>query len=575
MAHEFDVVVRGGTIADGSGGEIFEGDVAIRDGKIAAVGSGLGSGAEEIDARGRLVTPGFVDVHTHYDGQLTWSESLTPSSNHGVTTVVTGNCGVGFAPCRERDRDALIRLMEGVEDIPELVMAEGLPWDWQSFPDFLDAIERKPHDIDFAVLLPHSPLRVFVMGERAVKLEPATEADMAAMRALTKEAMQAGAVGFGTSRNIFHQASDGGPVPTLIAEEAELREIAMGLADAGRGNMQAITVTKDQCVEDFALLHRVARAAGRPLSYTLLPIERVPNLWRDVMASVEAENASGGDVKAQIFNRPVGLILGLETNHHAFSGSPLYQERLANLPLEQRVAEMRRPEVRQALIDAQAEGMMLVAGASRRFDRMFLMGEPANYEPDPSTSVAAIAAARGVRPEEVVYDMLLENEGRSKLFVASTGYGQGNLNEALEMLKRDDTVLALGDGGAHYGLICDASYTTFTLTHWVRDRTNGERLGLAKAVRMLTDTPARLYRFHDRGRLAPGMKADVNVIDLDRLTLHSPVVVRDLPAGGRRLTQDSEGYVATLVSGVPIRREGADTGRRPGRLVRDAGRSLQ
>ena len=572
MAQEFDLVVRGGTIADGAGGEVFEGDVAVNDGRIAAVGRGLGAGREEIDARGHLVTPGFVDVHTHYDGQLTWSETLTPSSNHGVTTVVTGNCGVGFAPCRAADRDNLIRLMEGVEDIPEVVMTHGLPWDWNSFPDFLDSIERRPHDIDFAVMLPHSPLRVFVMGERAMKLKPATEADRAAMRVLAKEAMLAGAAGFATSRNIFHEASDGAPVPTLTAEEAELCEIALGLADAGRGNLQAITITANQRVEDYRMLHRVARAAGRPLSYTLLPIERLPQLWREVADAIEAENRSGGDVKAQVFNRPVGVILGLETNHHPFCVHPLYVERLAGLPLDQRVAEMRRPEVRAALLDLHGSGAHpLVANALKRYDRMFPMGEPANYEPDPSTSVAAVAAARGLSPEAVVYDMLLEDEGRAKLLVASTGYGHGDLDEILEMIKRKDTVLGLGDGGAHYGLICDASYSTYTLTHWVRDRSRGERLALGEAVKMLTDDPARLYRFGDRGRLAPGLKADLNVIDLDRLTLHAPKVVHDLPGGGRRLTQDAQGYVATIASGQVIRRDGADTGARPGRLVRNAG----
>jgi N-acyl-D-aspartate/D-glutamate deacylase len=572
MAQEFDLVVRGGTIADGSGGEVFEGDVAVKDGRIAAVGKGLGAGREEIDARGRLVTPGFVDVHTHYDGQLTWSETLTPSSNHGVTTVVTGNCGVGFAPCRAADRDNLIRLMEGVEDIPEAVMADGLPWDWDSFPDFLNSVERRPHDIDYAVLLPHSPLRVFVMGERAMKLEPATAADRAAMRVLAKEAMLAGAIGFATSRNIFHEASDGAPVPTLIAEEAELREIALGLADAGRGNLQAITVTDDQRVEDFELLHRVARAAKRPLSYTLLPIERLPHLWREVAASIESENRAGGDVKAQIFNRPVGVILGLETNHHPFCVHPLYVERLAGLPLAQRVAEMRKPEVRAALLDLHGSGAHpLVAASLKRYDRMYPMGEPADYEPDPSTCVTAVAAARGLTAEEVVYDMLLENDGKAKLLVAATGYGQGDLDEILEMIKGKDTVIGLGDGGAHYGLICDGSYTTYTLTHWVRDRRRGERLALGEAVKMLTNDPARLYRFGDRGRLVPGLKADLNVIDLDRLTLYSPKVVHDLPGGGRRLTQDAEGYVATIASGQVIRRDGQDTGARPGKLVRDAG----
>ncbi len=569
---EFDMVVRAGTIVDGSGGVPFAGDVAIKDGLISAVGSFAGSGREEIDARGYLVTPGFVDVHTHYDGQLTWSDRLAPSSNHGVTTVVTGNCGVGFAPCREADRDGLIRLMEGVEDIPEVVMAEGLPWNWNSFPDFLDAVESRPHDIDFAVLLPHSPMRVFVMGERALRLEPATEADRKAMRAIAKEAMLAGAAGFATSRSIFHQASDGNPVPSLQAEEAELREIALGMAEAGRGHLQAITNTEDQRVEDYELLHRVAAALGRPLSYTLLPIDRYPDLWRQVTNAIEAERQAGREVRAQVFNRPVGVILGLETNHHAFSTQPLYVERLAKLPLAERVAEMRRPEVRKALLESEGGlAPVLARGSLRRFDRMYPMGRIADYEPDPSTSVAAVAEARGLPPEEVVYDMLLEDEGRAKLLVAATGFREGNLNEVLEMLKLDSTVLALGDGGAHYGMICDASYTTYTLTHWVRDRRQGERLELAEAVQMLTDRPARLYGFHDRGRLAPGLKADINVIDLERLTLHSPTVVHDLPAGGRRLTQDAHGYVATLVSGVPIRRDGQDTGNRPGRLVRNAG----
>jgi N-acyl-D-aspartate/D-glutamate deacylase len=549
----------------------MEGDIAIDDGRISAIGRNLAAGQEEIDARNLLVTPGFVDVHTHYDGQLTWSECLTPSSNHGVTTVVAGNCGVGFAPCRLRDRDDLVRLMDGVEDIPEVVMAEGLPWDWDSFPEFLNAVERRRHDIDFALLLPHAPLRVFVMGERALRLEPATEADRAAMRAIVKEAMLAGAAGFGTSRNILHKSSTGVPIPTLSAEEAELREIAMGMSDAGRGRIQGIAISSAPCLDDFELFHRVARATGRPLSYTLLPFDGYPQLWRDVIASIEAENASGGDVKAQVFNRPVGFILGLETNHHAFSDRPFYIERLAKLPLEQRVAEMRKPDVRAALLVRQGESANpLVAVSIRRFNRMYPMGEPANYEPDPANCIAAVAARRGVSCEEIVYDLLLENDGRGKLFVAATGYGAGNLDEIGELLNNEHAVLALGDGGAHYGLICDASYSTYMLSYWARDRKRN-RIDLARAVQMLSQIPANLYRFGDRGLLAPGMKADLNVIDLDRLTLHAPKIVHDLPAAGRRLTQDADGYVATLVAGVPIRQNGQDTGARPGRLVREAG----
>jgi N-acyl-D-amino-acid deacylase len=565
-----DLVIRGGTVADGAGSPLREADVAVDGGKIVAVGKIAETGREEVDARGLLVTPGFVDVHTHYDGQLTWSERLNPSSGHGVTTVVTGNCGVGFAPCRPQDRDNLIRLMEGVEDIPELVMAEGLPWDWQSFPEFLDSVERKPHDIDYAVLLPHSPLRVFVMGQRAVDLEPATEADRAQMRVIAKAAMEAGAVGFGTSRNIFHQASDGSYIPSMSAEESELTEIARGLTDAGRGVLQGITITGAPSVGDYEIFHRVSQASGRPASYTLLQAESWGGLWREVMASVERDRAAGVDVKPQVFNRPVGVILGLEASFNPFSMHPFYAENLAKLPLEQRVAEMRKPEVRERLLGPAEFHKHPMANTMRRWEQIYPMGELANYEPDPATSIAAQAAARGVAPEAIAYDLLLEQDGHAKLMVASSNYAQGNLDTTLELMNRDDTVLALGDGGAHYGMICDGSYTTTTLTHWVRDR-RGERLDLAEAVRMLTDKPAQLHRFRDRGRIAPGMKGDLNIIDMDKLKLFSPSVIYDLPGGGKRLSQDAEGYKATYVSGVAIQRDGQETGARPGKLVRDAG----
>jgi N-acyl-D-amino-acid deacylase len=566
-----DLVIRGGTVADGTGGALREADVAVDGGKIVAVGEIAESGREEVDAKGLLVTPGFVDVHTHYDGQLTWSERLNPSSGHGVTTVVTGNCGVGFAPCRPQDRDNLIRLMEGVEDIPELVMAAGLPWDWQSFPEFLDAVEKRPHDIDYAVLLPHSPLRVFVMGQRAVDLEPATEADRAQMRQIAKEAMQAGAVGFGTSRNVFHQDSGGAYIPSMSAGEDELNEIAAGLSDAGRGVLQGIAISSDPKLADYELFHRVSKSAGRPVSYTLLQTESRPHLLHEVIGAVERDRAAGIDVKAQVFNRPVGNILGLEASFNPFTFHPFYRANLAHLPVSERVAAMRDPEVRAKLLVFAEEGSHPFKNTLRRWSQMYPMGPLAEYEPHPSTSVAALAETQGRTPDEVVYDLLLEQDGRAMLLVASANYVGYNLDTTLQMLKRDDTVLALGDGGAHYGVICDASYSTYTLTHWVRDRARGERIDLAQAVHMLSDKPARLHRFKDRGRIAPGMKADLNVIDLDKLKLFSPSMIYDLPGGGKRLSQDAEGYVATYVSGVAISRDSQDTGARPGQLVRDAG----
>lgn len=569
---QVDLVIRGGTVADGTGGELRETDVAVHDGRIVQVGLIDDTGREEIDARGLLVTPGFVDVHTHYDGQLTWSEQLSPSSGHGVTTVVAGNCGVGFAPCREQDRDNLIRLMEGVEDIPEIVMSDGLPWDWNSFPDYLDSIERRPHDIDFAMLLPHSPLRVFVMGERALNLEPATDADKARMRQLTCEAAKAGALGFGTSKSIFHKASDGGSIPSMGAEASELEEIVSGLSDAGRGTFQAITSTRNPTVDDYRFFHAVARKTGRPLTYTLLQFNapEISDLWREIMDEVERDRADGVDIRPQVFNRPVGNILGLDASFNPFCMHPYYVEHLRGLPHKELVAEMRKPEVRARLIVPEGEMLHPYRSTMRRFDEMYPMGEFADYEPDPSTSIEATARARGVTPDEVAYDYLLEQGGTAKLLVALSNFAAGNLDATLELMKREDTVLALGDGGAHYGIVCDATYTTYTLSHWARDRRR-ERLDLSTAVSMLTGRPASLHRFRDRGLIAPGMKADLNIIDMDRLKLYSPTMVYDLPKGGKRLAQRADGYVATLVSGVAIRREGEDTGARPGRLVRDAG----
>ncbi len=567
---KIDLVIRGGTVADGSGGALREADVAVQDGKIVAVGQVADIGREEIDAKGLLVTPGFIDVHTHYDGHLTWGESLDPSSCNGVTTVVVGNCGVGFAPCRPQDREGLVRLMEGVEDIPEVVMTKGLPWDWEDFPSFLDSVERKPHDIDFAVLLPHAPLRVFAMGQRAVNLEPANAADRARMRELVKEAMTAGAIGLATSRSITHRGSDGVYSPALGAEEEELYEISMGIVDAGRGILQAIPNGSQQKREDYEVMHRLVRRTGLPISYSLTQLHSQPELWREAIEMIERENAAGADITAQVINRSTGVILGLEASFHPFVAHPYYVENLAKLPLAQRVAEMRKPEVRAILIQPQGVSDHPFAGTFRHFSEMYLMGKVAEYEPNPANSVVALAAQRGVSPDEVAYDMLLEDNGHAMLLITASNFIGGNLDEALTLMRHKDTVLGLGDGGAHCGLVCDASYTTFNLTHWARDR-RGDKLSVPEAVQMLTDAPAKVQRFRDRGRIAPGMKADINVIDMDRLTLLRPSVAYDLPTGGKRLTQKSTGYVATLVSGVAIQREGQDTGARPGALVRNAG----
>ena len=569
MTNEFDIVIRCGTMADGTGGDLSEGDIAIKDGKIAAVGTFAGRGTNEVDARGKLVTPGFVDVHTHYDGQLTWAERMTPSSSHGVTTIVTGNCGVGFAPCRPGDRDAMIRLMEGVEDIPEPVLSAGLPWNWESFPDFLDALERRRFDVDVSVLLPHSPMRVYTMGQRAVDLEPATEKDRAMMRVIAREAIKAGAVGFATSRNVYHRTSDGKPVPCFRSEEDELREIAFGMAEAGSGTLQAVLITENQCLEDFERFHRVAIASGRPLTYTLLSTNEAPDLWRHVMRSVERDRAAGHRITPQVFNRAVGVIFGLESKFSPFVFHPFYRDHLANLSFEERVTEMRKPHVKAALLaEAPSKDDSVLNAALRDYTQLYAMGDPMDYEPTPADSVAEQAAARGVSPDEILYDIVMADGGRGKVMLASMNYSRRNLDHAYELLSRDDTVLALGDGGAHCGIICDASYPTTALTLWARDRTRGPRIPLQKVVKKLTSETADLYGFADRGRLAVGLKADINVIDFDRLSMGPPQLIHDLPGNGMRLVQPPKGFELTMVAGTITQRDGVPTAALPGKLVR-------
>ncbi|KUH98126.1 amidohydrolase family protein [Mycobacterium sp. IS-3022] len=570
----YELVIRGGTIVDGLGGEPYVGDVAVADGVIAAVGADSvppGAGAREIDATGLLVTPGFVDLHTHYDGQAIWSDRLNPSSAHGVTTAVMGNCGVGFAPCRAEDHEVLVDVMAGVEDIPGVVMVDGLPWDWETFPEYLDALDSRRRDIDVAAYLPHSPLRVYVMGRRGADREPATPEDLAWMKALAKEAVEVGALGFASSRFSFHKTASGELIPTYDAAQAEIDAIAAGVAEGGGGLIQFVP---DIAAGGYAgVLQSVFEAAqdhGLPVTFTLATGNSGDPIWPDAITMVEKFNSAAtpdSAITAQMFPRPIGLVIGLELTGNPFVFYPSYQE-IADLPLAERIAEMRKPEVRaRILADKPAEGGHPLLYLAQAWNWIFPLTENPNYEPDPSTSIAARAAARGVTPMEEAYDRLLDDDGHAMLLVAMANFENNSLDTVGELMRRDDVVLGLGDGGAHYGMICDASYPTFLLAHWARDRTKS-RLGVAEAVRELTSVPARVAGLADRGRIAVGYKADLNVIDHDALRLHKPVITNDLPAGGRRLDQSADGYVATVVSGEIIAENGVPTAARPGRLIR-------
>jgi len=564
-----DLVIRGGTVVDGTGGEPFVADVAITDGRIEAIGRIVAHGVEEVDATGLLVTPGFVDIHTHYDGQVTWSGRLAPSSCHGVTTVVIGNCGVGFAPCRPEDRDALISVMEGVEDIPEAVMAKGLPWNWESFPDFLDSLDRRNWDVDVAAYVPHSPLRVYVMGQRGLDREPATAADLEHMAALATEGIVAGAVGFATSRTAIHRRGDGEHIPSYHAAADELAAISAAVGRIGRGVIQMIPNLDTADYElDVELLIRLARESGRPVTYSLAQWNSDRTGWKRTMERLRACNQTyGTQLKAQVFPRPMGVICGLDTSFNPFSFCPSYAS-LAARPLADRLAAMRQADVRQRLLTEDPsegpEGMRLLL---RNFEGLYPLGITPDYEPAGDASVAARARSRGISPVEMAYELLLEDEGQAVLLAPFSNFADGNLDAALEMMIDSDSVIGLGDGGAHYGLISDSSYPTTLLAHWTRDR-KGRRIPLAQAVKALSADNADLLGLSDRGRIAAGKKADINIIDYQGLKLRRPHVTHDLPGGGRRLVQDAEGYRATIVNGVVTQRDGKPTGMRPGRLVR-------
>ena len=561
------LVIRNGTIVDGSGGDPYEADLAVIDGKIAAIGGNIPQGTEEIDARGKLVVPGFVDVHTHYDAQVTWSDRLSPSSWNGATTVLFGNCGVGFAPCHEDQHDLLINLMEGVEDIPEVVLSEGLPWNWHSFPDFLDAIANRSYDVDIAAQVPHAALRVYVMGERGANREPATQQDRQRMAELTAEGLRAGALGFSTSRTLNHRAADGRSIPTLRAEEAELTAIAHALREAATGWLQIVSDFEDQAGE-IGLFRRLAKESNRPVTISMLQSHARPDGWRTLLAEIDEANAEGFRITAQVRSRPTSVLLGFELSQNPFMGRPSYKA-IARLPFAQRLAELRKPEFRACLLEEAFEG----GGRERRverWDRMYPFGDPPDYEPKPESSIAARAARQGRTPEEVAYDLLLERDGREMLYLPVTNYAAGNLDVVREMIAAPNTLIGLGDGGAHVGIMCDATATSYTLTHWTRDRGRGELFPVAWAIKRLAADNAQAIGLLDRGVLAVGKKADINILDYDRLRLRAPEVVYDLPAGGRRLVQRTDGIDATIVCGAVVYRHGEATGALPGRLIRGA-----
>jgi N-acyl-D-aspartate/D-glutamate deacylase len=567
MTAQYDLLVRSGLVADGSGRPAWRGDIAVRDGWIVATGDIDGEADQVIEAPGLLVTPGFVDLHTHYDGQAIWSERMSPSSDHGVTTVLTGNCGIGFAPCRPGDHDQLVSLMEGVEDIPEAVATAGLTWDWETFPQYLDAVDRRPHDIDIATLLPHSPLRAYVMGARGIAREPARPDDLERMGELVGEALTAGALGFGTSRVAIHRTSKGEQIPSFEAAEAELDAICEAMRRHGSGIFQVVPNAMVGAEDELRLLERIAERSGRPVTYT----QAQPRAQSDIFDRLaQANSRHGVVVRAQMFPRPIGLIVGLGTSVNPFSLCPSYRP-LLSLTQPERVKALRDPELRRKLVieppDNPSNPVFLM---SRRLDAMFPIGrDHVDYEPSPDDSVAARARRLGVTPEELCYDLLLEEDGQQLLMVAIANYSQGNLDYVSAALRDENVVLGLGDGGAHYGMICDGSYTTFALTHWTRDRGH-DRFKVEKMVRHLSRRPAELIGLRDRGLIAPGHRADLNIIDYERLRLHPPELRRDLPGGGLRLHQRADGYVATIVAGQVVAENGTATNARPGRLVRGA-----
>ena len=509
---EYDLIIRNGHVVDGSGGKSGILDVAVKDGLIQAVGENLpDTASNEIDAAGLIVTPGFVDVHTHYDGQATWDSHLNPSSNLGTTTVVMGNCGVGFAPCKPEDRDVLIQLMEGVEEIPETAMAEGLPWTWESFPEYLDTLDAKPRDIDVAALVPHGPVRVFVMGERAVNRETATDEDISKMQAVIEESVNAGGVGFSTSRTLVHRTSTGSPVPTYKAATHELKQLGMALSGE-KGHVFQLISDWEDLDEEFSILRSTSESTGAKGTFTLLHLDNQPDLWRQQLDHIEHAQSEGLDIRGQVLSRPVGMLMGHPASMSPFSPRPTFRS-LEDLPWNEKIAKLKTPEIKSQILGEDIDQPhIFVKLFSRRFDKMYPLEEPIEYLPAPDTSVAARAQAEGVEPVEWLYDYFLGNNGNNLIYIPAANFS----DHIPELLTHPNTVSALGDGGAHVGSICDASANIYVITKWVKERKSFE---LEKAIHLLTRQPAELYSLKDRGLIAPGYKADINLIDYEALSL--------------------------------------------------------
>ena len=565
----FDLIIKNGLVYDGKGGEPFSADVAIIDEKIVEIGTITKPAKEEIDAKGKIVTPGFVDIHTHYDGQVTWDPYLRPSTYHGVTTVVMGNCGVGFSPCKPDQRDWLIGLMEGVEDIPGTALHEGIDWEWESFPEYLDALEKKPLAIDVGTQIPHGAVRAYVMGERGINHEEASIEEIEEMKQIVQEAVKAGAYGFSTSRTEKHNDVNGNLTPSITAHKNELVEIAKSLGEINQGVLQGISDFYD-FESEFDIFKTMSEESGRPISITVEQQDARPEWWEQLLHGIEEAQSEGINMYGQVPPRATGILMGLTATLNPFRFHPAYME-IAELSLEERVSIMKTEEFREKLLNEEGVSINpLVDEIVTSYGKMFKLGEPANYEPDPKDSFESLANSSNMTAEEIAYDAILEKEGRALIYHPLFNYQTGDLSLVEKMLKHPYTISGLGDAGAHCGAISDASFPTTLVQHWSRDRSRGDKLPLEKVIKMQTSETANLLGIRDRGIIEEGYKADINVIDYEKLTLHEPEIINDLPAGGRRLVQKASGYDYTIVSGEIAFIKGEATGALNGRLIRNS-----